>query len=79
MPVITFDTKGGNELVIDNYNGKIVKKFLPEEMAKTIIDYHKTNDLYDVQKNNTFLSIKKYDLNIVADNTIKTYQELISK
>ena len=79
LPVITFDTKGGNELVIDNYNGKIVKKFLPEEMAKTIIDYHKTNDLYDVQKNNTFLSIKKYDLNIVADNTIKTYQELISK
>ncbi len=77
LPVITFDTKGGNELVINNFNGIIVKDLLPEEMAKTIIEYHKNNKLYELQRKNTITSIKKYDLNVVTENTIKAYQELI--
>ena len=79
LPVITFDTKGGNELVVENYNGKIVKEFLPEEMAKTIINYHKMQDLLENQKKNALLSIQKYDLNTVTNSTIKIYQNLVSK
>jgi len=79
LPIITFDTKGGNELVVENYNGKIVKEFLPEEMAKTIINYHKIEGLLESQKKNTLLSIQKYDLSTVTDTTIKIYQDLISK
>ena len=79
LPVITFNTKGGNELVLENYNGKIVKEFLPEEMAKTIINYHKNEDLLDNHKKNALLSIQKFDLNTVTENTINIYQDLISK
>jgi len=46
-------------------------------MAKTIIEYHKNNKLYELQRKNTITSIKKYDLNVVTENTIKAYQELI--
>ena len=79
LPVITFNTKGGNELVLENYNGKIVKKFLPEEMAKTIINYHTNENLLESHKKNALLSIRKFDLNTVTENTIKIYQDLITK
>ena len=66
-------------MVVENYNGKIVKEFLPEEMAKTIINYHKMQDLLENQKKNALLSIQKYDLNTVTNSTIKIYQNLVSK
>ena len=79
LPVVTFDTIGGNELVIENYNGTIVKEFFPETMAEAIINYHKNHNLFEKLKNNTFSSIQKYDLNIVTDNTLKIYKDLVSK
>ena len=34
IPIITFDTKGGDELVIDGINGFIIKDFNYELFAK---------------------------------------------
>ena len=48
-------------------------------MAKTIINYHKMQDLLENQKKNALLSIQKYDLNTVTNSTIKIYQNLVSK
>ena len=76
LPVITFDTKGGNELVKDGFNGTIVKDYSPEKMADAIMNYYKNVDLYENQKKNTLTSITNFDLSLVTEKTIKKYQEI---
>ena len=78
LPVITFDTKGGNELVIDNHNGKVLKNYSAEEMANAIIDYQKNSSLYEIHKKNTLISVEQFDLNKISEKTIKVYKDLIS-
>ena len=46
LPVVTFDTKGGNELIKNDYNGTIIKNLSPE-MNKNKIEIIKFQDLID--------------------------------
>lgn len=69
IPVITFDTKGGNELVINNFNGVIVKKNNVIEFVKAIKKFDDL-DFYNRIKVNTIKSILNYDLNKVAKQTV---------
>ncbi len=76
LPVITFDTKGGNELIVDNYNGKILKNFSTIEMANSIINYQKNKYLYKNHQKNTLLSVDKFNLRRNTEKTIAIYEKL---
>ena len=76
MPVITFDTKGGNELIKDNFNGKIIPNNSVEEMVRKIIDYQNDYQMYLEHKKNTLTSVKNFDLDLISKRTIDIYKNL---
>ena len=76
LPVITFDTKGGNELIIDGYNGHVIKDYSSDSMADAIISFHRNDKLFNAQKLNTYKSVQKFDLNLITDNAINIYDSL---
>jgi len=76
LPIITFNTKGGNELVIDGYNGHVIKDYSSDNMANAIISFYKNEKLFNKIKLNTIKSVQKFDLNLIADNTINVYKKL---
>lgn len=78
LPVVTFDTKGGNELIKNDYNGIIIKKLSPEQIVNAIGHYNKNLILYEKHKKNTIPSIEKFDLSLVAHKTIEGYKEVIN-
>ncbi len=77
LPVITFDTKGGNELIKDDHNGIITKNFSPEQIVHAISQYYKNFDLYKKHKKNTIKSIENFDLSMITQKTIEGYKEII--
>lgn len=78
LPVVTFDTKGGNELIKNDYNGIIIKKLSPEQIVTAIDHYIRNTILYEKHKKNTIPSIEKFDLALVAHKTIQGYKEVIN-
>ena len=78
LPVITFDTKGGNELIINNFNGAVVKKYLPLNMSKMIIKYKKNKSLFLKCKKNSILSIRQYNLEMICQKTVIHYKRIIN-
>ena len=74
LPVITFDTKGGNELIKNNFNGIVVKNLSPELFVDAINQYIKNTNLYEKHREKTISSIERYDLNSVALKTIESYK-----
>jgi len=66
LPVISFNTKGANEIIVHNENGIIVDDYDAEKMANLIIKKYKEN--YFAKKIN-YQKIIKYDLEI---NTLLT-------
>ena len=69
LPVITFDTKGGNELIEDDYNGIIVKNSSSDQIVDAITQYNKNTILYENIKN-TVTSIESFDLSLITKKTI---------
>ena len=77
LPVISFDTKGGNELIKNNYNGIITKNFSPEQIVDAIVQYYENKALYEKHKKNTISSIENFDLSIITQKTIQGYKEIV--
>ena len=77
LPVITFDTKGGNELIKDQYNGIIIKELSPEKIVNAVNYYNKNMIIYEKHKKNTVISIEKFDLSSIAQKTIEGYKEIV--
>lgn len=77
IPIITFNSKGVNEIVSNNYNGYILES--NEQMIKKIIElYENPSNINEIRKN-LFSSIKMYDLNSVTDKIIDTYESLYNQ
>ena len=79
LPVITFNTKGANELIVDNYNGRVLKNYSAKEMVDAIINYQKNKDMYENHQKNTLNSVDKFDLIKITEKTVGIYQKLILK
>ena len=77
LPVISFDTKGGNELIKNNYNGIITKNFSPDQIVDAIVQYYENKDIYEKHKKNTISSIENFDLSIITQKTIQGYKEIV--
>ena len=78
LPVITLNTKGGNELIKNDYNGIIVKHISPEQIVNAIDQYYKDIILYEKHKKNTIQSIDRFDLSLITQKTIENYKHIIN-
>ena len=65
VPIITFDTKGVNEIVKDKVNGFLIKN--EEDLVKKVEEIYKTRDLINDMKDNLIDTIREYDLNLVTE------------
>ena len=70
LHVVSFNTKGANEIIVNNQNGYIVNEYTPEEMAKFLMAKFNDNSF---NKINTYKKIMKYDLEVNAKLMLKNY------
>ena len=73
LHVVSFNTKGANEIVTNNENGFIVNEYSYEKMAKTLIDKF-NNDTFN--KINVCNKILKYELDTNAKLILKNFSNL---
>lgn len=73
LPIITFDTKGANEIVSNNYNGFKVKSGNFNLLIKKIIFLSKKKNFF---KNKPFRSSKKFNLDYLVQKYIKIYKKI---
>ena len=71
LPVISFNTKGANELVVNNENGILIDEYEPKDMADMIIK--KIGENYFNKKIN-YQNIMKYDLGLNTKITRDNYR-----
>lgn len=78
LPVITFNTKGGNELIINNENGYIVDQGnIKDYVEKIIFTFNNKNALKYKEFNSEYL--KQFCLEIVSKKTLDEYKKLLIK
>ena len=73
VPVITFNTKGANEIIIHNRNGIIIKKKQNILFSKKLIDLIQNKQKIVKLKSNSCSSINRYSLSKIADKLISFY------
>ena len=77
LPVISFDTKGANEIIINNHNGYLIHSNDLNDFALKIKVLHDDKDILNLTKVNVLESVKKYDLELVTKKLINIYMETI--
>lgn len=76
IPIITFNTRGGDEIVLDGINGQIVNTFDFKDFAKKITI---SKDLkIDINNNKIRNHVNKFDLELNTEKIINIYN-LINK
>ena len=75
LPILSFNSDGGNEIVTNNLNGKLINEFSPKN-GEGIIFYKKNKDTYKKHTNNTIKSILKFDLEKTASSVMNDYKIL---
>ena len=79
IPVVSFDTKGVNEIIKDNYNGYIIKgekiDLLHKKIKEISLDSSLIKNLQEGIKNST----NEYDLNLVTNKFLNIYEFLNNK
>ena len=74
IPVITFDSKGANEIIKNNFNGFITRKNKVFLLCKKIFYFEKNKKKF---KSNPLSSSKKYDLKFLYGKYLKIYRNLV--
>ena len=74
-PIITFNTKGANEIIIDNYNGYIIENTNLDKFADKIEYLFKNKNKLEELKKNTLESVKNYDLNLIVKKLLEIYRK----
>ena len=62
-PIISFNTKGANEIINSNHNGFIIKDFNLDDFVQKIEQIKNDRTILKKIKQNSKSSVKKYDLN----------------
>ena len=73
LHVVSFNTRGANEIIVNNQNGYIVNEYNSEDMAKVLM--LKFNDS-SFNKIITDKEIMKYDLEVNTKLILKNYHNL---
>ena len=65
VPILSFDTKGANEIIKQNENGFLVNN--DEDLLAKIQEIAENKMILENMKSNLLDSIKKFDLNLVTE------------
>ena len=76
LPIVSFNTKGANEIVINNYNGIIIKNHKIETYVKELSQLLQNKVVLSKLRSNTLKSVKKYDLDIVVNKILKIFKKI---
>ena len=76
LPVISFNTKGANEIIRNNYNGIIIKNYKNKSYVNKISEISKDKILLNALKSNTLKSVKRYDLDQVSKKILKIFKKI---
>ena len=76
LPVISFNTKGANEIIRNNYNGIIIKNYKNKSYVNKISEISKDKILLNALKSNTLKSVKRYDLDQVSKKVLKIFKKI---
>jgi len=77
IPIITFNTKGVNEIVKNNINGFILDN--EDQLLEKIIDVYNNRELLNDMENNLLETAKIYDLNLATKKIIDSYNNIYNK
>ena len=73
LPVVSFNTSGVNEIIINNHNGKLVNEHSANAISEKIISYY-FSDEFKIHKVNATKSVLKYDLNKISSYIFNKYK-----
>jgi glycosyltransferase involved in cell wall biosynthesis len=77
VPILSFISKGSNEIIINNFNGFFVAENNLSNFAEKISQLNENqNNLTDIKKN-CLESVKKFDLDLISNKLLATYKELL--
>jgi|MDTF01.1.fsa_nt_gb glycosyltransferase involved in cell wall biosynthesis len=76
LPVISFNSKGANEIIIDNHNGYIIYSNNIDDLVKKIINLSINKKEINILKANAYNSVEKYDLNLVTKKLLHIYKNI---
>jgi len=74
VPVITFNKKGANEIIINNFNGFKINSNKIKDFIKKIKFIYKNKIILRKMRNNSKNSAKQYDLTLVTKKLFKVYK-----
>ena len=77
-PIISFNTKGANEIINSNYNGFIIRDFSLDDYVEKIEQIKNDRSILKKIKQNSKSSVEKYDLGYNTELLNDFYSRIIS-
>jgi glycosyltransferase involved in cell wall biosynthesis len=74
IPVVSFDTKGVNEIIKNQYNGYIIEGNKLDSISKKIVEIAHDRSLIKILEVGIVNSSKNYDLNLVTNKFLTLYK-----
>ena len=76
VPIISYVSKGSNEIIINNFNGFLISSNNENEFVNKILELSYNKKLIYGMKKNCSNSIEKFDLNTIISKLIVTYEQV---
>ena len=77
VPILSFRSKGSNEIIKDNFNGFFINENNLSDFVEKIYKLNQNQDNFINLKKNCFESVKKFDLDLISNKLLSTYKELL--
>ena len=77
IPVISFKSKGIEEVIRDDFNGFLIKNNNLSELVNKIDEIYHNRSIINNMKKNCVVSVEKFDLDKVSEKLIGIYKGLI--
>ena len=74
VPIISFTSKGANEIIKDRFNGFLIKDNDVSELVNKIHQIKENKEIINDMKNNCLETIKKFDLDTSCSKLINIYE-----
>ena len=74
VPIISFASKGANEIIQDKFNGFLIKENDVSELVNKIHQIKENKSIINDMQNNCLDSIKKFDLDTCCNKLIHIYE-----
>ncbi len=76
LPIISFDSKGANEIIVDDYNGFLITSDSLDDYVNKLIQISNNKNLLDSKRYNLTKTIERYDLNVVTNQLIDIFKNI---